>query len=116
MQVFACTGAKFVEQVRSMHPCVKTVRFSTVQAIPMVLGGKGMPKSCCSGCGRMFTSLSAFDLHRTGKFQRKMRCCLTDQEMRERGMVQNEKGWWMRSAFDGALPWHSPEEAREEAL
>ena len=35
-------------------------------------------KSCCSGCHRMFTSLSAFDLHRTGKFQREMRRCLTE--------------------------------------
>ena len=63
----------------------------------------------------MFTSLSAFDLHRTGKFQRKMRRCLTEQEMREQGMVQNEKGWWMHSAFDGALPW-LVQEVEEEAV
>ena len=62
----------------------------------------------------MFTSLSAFDLHRTGKFQRKARRCLTEREMRERGMVQNEKGWWMRSTFDGLLPWSVSEEAQEE--
>ena len=31
-------------------------------------------------------------------------------------MVQHEKDRWMRSAFDGALPWHSPEETQEEAL
>ena len=60
----------------------------------------------------MFSSLSAFDLHRIGKVQREMRRCLTEQEMRERGMVQNEKGWWMRSAFDGMLPWPVPEEVR----
>ena len=58
----------------------------------------------------MFSSLSAFGLNRTGKFQRKTRRCLTEQEIRERGMVQHEQGWWMRSAFDGALLWHSPEE------
>ena len=63
----------------------------------------GMPKSCCSGCHRMFSSLSVFDLHRTGKFQRKIRRCLTEQEMRERGTVQHEKGWWMRSPFERAL-------------
>lgn len=62
----------------------------------------------------MFTSLSAFDLHRTGKFERKMRRCLTEQEMFAKGMVQNTKGWWMRSAFDGVLPWSALEDELEE--
>jgi hypothetical protein len=73
-----------------------------------------MPKSCCRGCNQMFTSLSAFDLHRRGKFERKRRRCMTEQEMRDMGMVQNTKGWWMRSAFDGALPWPGAEETAEE--
>jgi hypothetical protein len=63
----------------------------------------------------MFTSLSAFDLHRTGKFERKMRRCLTEQEMLDKSMVQNAKGWWMRSAFDGVLPWPAQEDEHEEA-
>jgi hypothetical protein len=63
----------------------------------------------------MFPSLLAFDLYRTGSFQGRIRWCLAEQEMRERGMVQHEKGWWMRSAFDGALPWSVSEEAQEEA-
>jgi hypothetical protein len=75
-----------------------------------------MAKSCCSGCRRMLSSLSAFDMHRTGKFQQKTWRCLTEQKMWERGMVQHEQGWLMRSTFDGALPWHSPEETQEEAL
>ena len=29
-------------------------------------------------------------------------------------MVQHEKGWWMRSAFERALPWSVSEEAQEE--
>ena len=69
-----------------------------------------MPKSRCRGCHQMFTSLSAFDLHRTGKYEHKKRRCLTGQEMLEKGMVQNAKGWWMRSAFDGKLPWSASEE------
>jgi hypothetical protein len=64
-----------------------------------------MPKSLCKGCDQMFTSLSAFDLHRTGMFEHKKRRCLTGQEMLEKGMVQNAKGWWMRSAFDVGIPW-----------
>ena len=64
----------------------------------------------------MCSSLSAFDLHRIGKFQRKTQRYLTEQEMREEGMVQNEKGWWMRSAFDGILPWPVTEAKQKEAL
>ena len=75
-----------------------------------------MPKSLCTGCHRIFASLSAFDLHRTGKFERKKRRCMTEQQMLTRGMVQNAKGWWMRSAFDGQLPWSVSEEKQEEAL
>jgi hypothetical protein len=74
-----------------------------------------MPKSLCRGCNQTFTSLSAFDMHRTGKFERKKRRCLTEQEMLARGMVQNAKSWWMRSAFDGALPWLESEDEQEEA-
>jgi hypothetical protein len=74
-----------------------------------------MPKSLCKGCSQMFTSLSAFDMHRKGKFERKKRRCLTEKEMLANGMVQNTKGWWMRSAFDGALPWPISEDEQEEA-
>ena len=51
-----------------------------------------MPKSLCRGCDQMFTSLSAFDLHRTGKYERKKRRCLAQQEMLFKGMVQYAKG------------------------
>lgn len=74
-----------------------------------------MPKSLCRGCHQMFTSLSAFDLHRTGKFENNKRRCLTEQEMLAKGMVQNAKGWWMRATFDGALPWPMPADKQEEA-
>ena len=74
-----------------------------------------MPKSHCGGCHQMFTSLSAFDMHRTGKFERKKRRCLTEQDMLAKGMVQNTKGWWMRSAFDREIPWFESEDEHEEA-
>jgi hypothetical protein len=72
-----------------------------------------MPKSSCRRCGQTFTSLSAFDLHRTGKFQHKMRRCPTEQDMLAKGMVQNAKGWWMRSSFEGELPWTVSDESRD---
>lgn len=64
----------------------------------------------------MFTSLSAFDLHRTGKFEHKKRRCLTEQEMLAKGMVQNEKGWWMRSTFHVKIPWSTPGDELEEVI
>ncbi len=59
-------------------------------------GVKQMPaKSECRNCGKTFISLEAFDAHRTGSFQQKTRRCLTEQEMRAAGMMQNSKGWWV---------------------
>ncbi len=74
-----------------------------------------MPKSQCRGCGEMFKSLSAFDLHRTGKFRRNGLRCLIEHEVRAKGMVQNERSWWMRSAFDGTLLWPAPRNEEESA-
>jgi hypothetical protein len=62
----------------------------------------------------MCTSLWAFDLHRTGSFQRRTRWCLTEQAMLDKGMVKHVKGWWMRSAFDGELPWSVSDDELEE--
>jgi hypothetical protein len=58
-----------------------------------------MSKSICSACGATFPSVSSFDLHRTGSFLQGTRRCLRADEMRARGMVRNEKGWWMRASF-----------------
>jgi hypothetical protein len=44
-----------------------------------------------------------------------MRRCLTEQDMLAKGMVQNTKGWWMRSAFDEEIPWFESEDEHEEA-
>ena len=44
-----------------------------------------MARCTCTGCGRVFGSLSAFDAHRVGKFakpgRRSERRCMTDEEM-----------------------------------
>jgi hypothetical protein len=53
-----------------------------------------MAISYCRGCERTFAGIVAFDAHREGKFTRKKRRCLTEQEMRTEGMFRNEKGWW----------------------
>jgi hypothetical protein len=53
-----------------------------------------MAISYCRGCERTFAGIVAFDAHREGKCTRKKRRCLTEQEMRTKGMFQNEKGWW----------------------
>jgi len=50
----------------------------------------------CPTCGERFNSNSAFDKHRTGQYGADRRC-LTADEMRARGMVLRDDGFW-RSA------------------
>ena len=58
-----------------------------------------MSKSTCSACGEIFNSVKAFDAHRYGSFTDKAfpRSCRSKKGMLERGMTQNEKGWWITS-------------------
>ncbi len=51
--------------------------------------------SQCGACGLVFVSMKAFDAHRAGPYTRGGRRCLTQQEMRARGMAQDGKGRWM---------------------
>ena len=78
-----------------------------------------MAKSTCANpaCGLIFSSLSAFDMHQVGEYSKprydatghrvigripSTRRCLSIAEMQARGMVQNEKGWWMTGYADEA--------------
>lgn len=91
-----------------------------------------MPKSQCAACGEMFTCLSAFDMHRVGSYSqpiyapsrsgksqrvagrtRSSRRCLTEREMLAKGMVKNDKGWWMTRASEAH--WKEEADTREEA-
>ena len=73
-----------------------------------------MSRCSCSVCSAIFTCVSAFDMHRVGSFGEPIyaasrsgkslqvirhtpheRRCLTEYEMLAKGMVTNEKGWWM---------------------
>ena len=51
----------------------------------------------CASCKQTFAGTRAFDAHRVGPYTRKQRRrrCLTRKEMKQRGMTQNEAGWWM---------------------
>ena len=63
----------------------------------------------CPACGLLFFSTSAFELHRVGKFgvgadSRDRRRCLTEAEMRVKGMSTTGDGFWIeRSMTVGAL-------------
>lgn len=89
-----------------------------------------MPKCECAACGETFTCLSAFDMHHSGSYSQPIyapsqsgksqrvigrtpseRRCLTEQEMLTKGMVKNEKGWWMTRMSET----HWTEEAEDEA-
>jgi hypothetical protein len=79
--------------------------------------------SHCKNCGLTFTSVAAFDAHRTGSYGEPIyqvsrtgrsrwvightpptRRCLTVAEIQAQGMTQNAKGWWMLPAPTKA-PW-----------
>lgn len=79
-----------------------------------------MARSICTGCHAVFTSVTAFDRHRIGEYERwseppaapgrpgkrtahrrkalqlqvSTRRCLDASEMAARGMERNARGWW----------------------
>lgn len=48
----------------------------------------------CSGCNRDFTSVSAFDRHRTGSFRDGSRRCMNSSEMIAAGLDYKDSGKW----------------------
>ena len=48
----------------------------------------------CTGCYRTFTTVNAFDKHRTGNYTRFNRRCMSTIEMLERGLEQKATGKW----------------------
>lgn len=57
----------------------------------------GTARCQCSGCGRYFSSVGAFDKHR------REGACLSETEMLGRGMVVNDRGYWVSEQWDGQL-------------
>jgi hypothetical protein len=51
----------------------------------------------CPTCGEMFSSVYAFDKHRTGTFHPPARRCLSTDEMLSLGMAKNQRGLWVSS-------------------
>lgn len=48
----------------------------------------------CIGCGRLFVGVTTFEKHRLGAIGVDRRCA-TDDELRERGLAQDEQGAWV---------------------
>lgn len=48
----------------------------------------------CTGCNRDFTSVTAFDAHRTGSFSKRSRRCMTKAEMQAHGLERKPTGKW----------------------
>lgn len=70
----------------------------------------------CTACHATFTGTTAGDRHRTGDHNESTgpnrRRCLTAEEMRERGMAQNDRGQWTNG---GTSPWASTDVVEEFA-
>lgn len=56
----------------------------------------------CPGCGELFNSSYAFDMHRTGRFGRNRRCMTVD-EMSAAGMVRASSRFWISAAAPAML-------------
>ncbi|HLG79143.1 MAG TPA: hypothetical protein VFA09_03125 [Ktedonobacteraceae bacterium] len=74
-----------------------------------------MAISHCRACQHTFTSITAFDLHRSGSYERSTRRCLTEEEMRAKGMTRNGRGWWSAPSRGKIPPWSS-QAGRERSL
>lgn len=65
----------------------------------------------CTGCGRKFRSVSAFDLHRTGSYYRRERKCISEAEMIQKGMVQQKNGCWSSAGPESSIvAWEKKED------
>jgi hypothetical protein len=62
-----------------------------------------MAKSFCVACQKTFKSEYTFDKHRSGDHAGRTRRCLSTEEMQAKGMLQNERGWWISSAYDHSI-------------
>ena len=90
-----------------------------------------MAKSTCGACGEVFKSVAGFDKHRTGNFEEPIygprvkgnslkivgytphsRRCMTVEEMRDSGMLKNDKGLWITSAYEQSA--HAGTDKEEE--
>jgi hypothetical protein len=60
----------------------------------------GSGRARCTVCGLYFGSVAGFDKHRTGEPD--ARRCMTEAQMRAKGMVVNDKGFWVTEAYDPA--------------
>ena len=72
---------------------------SDAQSDPMLPLGRNYCQ--CGDCGRYFKSVFAFDKHLIGTGSNTEPRCLTDAEMRDKGMVKNAKGYWVGQAWEG---------------
>jgi len=74
-----------------------------------------MAKCLCRACEETFTSVGAFDRHRTGSYgnaiykgqkfiyyEKPSRRCLTCEEMKEKGLLQRENGAWGGEKWEDA--------------
>lgn len=64
----------------------------------------------CPGCGEFFNSTGAFDKHRTGAHGKDRRC-MSDEEMRMKGMDINADGYWVTALMPAGIAYSDmPEE------
>jgi hypothetical protein len=66
--------------------------FTKIKIAPLQAINVGMNQ--CPSCGEVFSSLAAFDLHRTGEHGVNRRC-MTPKEIMALGQTKGAKGQWI---------------------
>lgn len=76
-----------------MLPRGKITPMADHNCLPECVAWTGTARCHCSACGETFTSISGFDLHRSGSRDRRFKqgeC----SDPAERGLVLNDRGYW----------------------
>lgn len=72
----------------------------------------------CAACKEYFNSVAAFDKHRTGRPEE--RRCMTEEEMRAKGMDKNQVGYWVTAlhmSWDGfKAPRHIVDKSERDGI
>ncbi len=82
---------------KELEKCVRALDRFLYEADKMkeVLIRRNKMSRCeCDVCGKVFGSLAGFDKHRVGDYMPNTRGCLSDKELKKKGMHKNENGVW----------------------
>src|SRR5262249_51158507 len=117
------TAAEILPNPRSNPRTATSKTEPTCRATPRATRTQRRPLNRCRSCGKDFGGVTAFDRHRVGNHayeyshdQPDGRRCLTDPEMKQRGMYLNSSGRWSQPHNGLSERLGSPAQATETPI